>query len=221
MAAARANPIVNAYTTGRLPGSLPWVLLVGSLALSAMLFLLIWLSDTTGDYPIAAAVFVGIVAYGATLYALSRLVEGPRPATNRLVTTLVVLAFVIALLPLISLLFTVVTHGLARFDPMFFTYSMRNIVGEGGGALHAIVGTLLMTGAAAVISIPIGLLTVSETCSQGQTLTGIPGQVGRRARTEYGPLLTRSGREHGLLPRQSHAALPIAATTSRPRRFRS
>jgi phosphate transport system permease protein len=36
---------------------------------------------------------------------------------------------------------------------------MRNVVGEGGGALHAIVGTLLITLAAAVISIPIGLFT--------------------------------------------------------------
>ena len=36
---------------------------------------------------------------------------------------------------------------------------MRNVVGEGGGALHAIVGTLLITLAAAIISIPIGLFT--------------------------------------------------------------
>ena len=36
---------------------------------------------------------------------------------------------------------------------------MRNVVGEGGGALHAIVGTLLITGTAAIISIPIGLMT--------------------------------------------------------------
>ncbi len=34
---------------------------------------------------------------------------------------------------------------------------MRNVVGEGGGIYHALVGTLLITGAAAVISIPIGI----------------------------------------------------------------
>jgi phosphate transport system permease protein len=187
--AARAKPLANAYTAGLLPGYLPWVLLVGSLLLSATLFLLIWLADPAGEYPIAGAVFVGVVAYGASLYLLSRLVEGPRPATNRLVTTLVVLAFVIALLPLISLLFTVVTNGLARFDPMFFTYSMRNIVGEGGGALHAILGTLLMTGAAAIISIPIGLMTAVYLAEYGRgalartitffvdVMTGIPSIV--------------------------------------------
>jgi phosphate transport system permease protein len=184
-----AKPLVNAYTTGRLPGYLPWLLLVGSLVLSATTFLLIWLSDTTTDYPIAGAVFVGVVAYGISLYGLSRLVEGRRPATNRLVTTLVVLAFVIALLPLISLLFTVVTNGLGRFDPMFFTYSMRNIVGDGGGALHAILGTLLMTGAAALISIPIGLMTAVYLAEYGRgalartitffvdVMTGIPSIV--------------------------------------------
>jgi phosphate transport system permease protein len=184
-----AKPLANAYTTGRLPAYLPWVLLVGSLVLSAMTFLLIWLSDTTADYPIAGAVFVGVLAYGISLYGLSRLVEGPRPATNRLVTTLVVLAFVIALLPLISLLFTVVTNGLGRFDPMFFTYSMRNIVGDGGGALHAILGTLLMTGAAAIISIPIGLMTAVYLAEYGRgalartitffvdVMTGIPSIV--------------------------------------------
>jgi phosphate transport system permease protein len=188
-ATPRAKPLVNAYTAGRLPAYLPWLLLVGSLLLSATLFLLIWLADPVGEYPIAGAVFVGVVAYGVSLYALSRLVEGARPATNRLVTTLVVLAFVIALLPLISLLFTVVTNGLARFDPMFFTYSMRNIVGEGGGALHAIVGTLLMTGAAAIISIPIGLMTAVYLAEYGRgalartitffvdVMTGIPSIV--------------------------------------------
>ena len=58
-------------------------------------------------------------------------------------TSLVATAFIIALLPLISLACTVVSNGLARFDIAFFTESMRNVVGEGGGALHAIVGTLL------------------------------------------------------------------------------
>jgi phosphate transport system permease protein len=36
---------------------------------------------------------------------------------------------------------------------------MRNVVGEGGGIYHALIGTLLVTAAATVISVPIGLLT--------------------------------------------------------------
>jgi phosphate transport system permease protein len=188
-AVSSSKTLVNAYTTGRLPGYLPWLLFGGALVLSAIIFLLIWLSDTTTEYPIVGAVVLGVVAYGVAIYTLSRLVEGRRPATNRLVTTLVILAFVIALLPLISLVFTVVTNGLARFDLMFFTYSMRNIVGEGGGALHAILGTLMMTGAAAVISIPIGLMTSIYLVEYGRgavartitffvdVMTGIPSIV--------------------------------------------
>jgi phosphate transport system permease protein len=35
---------------------------------------------------------------------------------------------------------------------------MRNVVGEGGGAVHAITGTLWVTGIATLISVPIGIL---------------------------------------------------------------
>ncbi|MEN9620497.1 MAG: hypothetical protein RL499_690, partial [Actinomycetota bacterium] len=77
----------------------------------------------------------------------------------------------------------------ARFDVEFFTWSMRNVVGEGGGAIHAIVGTLLMTGTAAIISIPIGLLTAIYLVEYGRgplaraitffvdVMTGIPSIV--------------------------------------------
>ena len=36
---------------------------------------------------------------------------------------------------------------------------LRNIIGEGGGAVHAIWGTLIITGLATLISVPIGLMT--------------------------------------------------------------
>ena len=36
---------------------------------------------------------------------------------------------------------------------------MRNVVGEGGGIYHAIWGTIIVTGLAAVMSVPIGLFT--------------------------------------------------------------
>lgn len=82
-----------------------------------------------------------------------------RKFTDRFVTVLVAGAFLVALIPLISLMVTVVTNGVARFDPEFFNSSMRNVTGEGGGALHAMVGTLLITLAATVISVPLGLMT--------------------------------------------------------------
>src|SRR4051794_22968274 len=83
---------------------------------------------------------------------------GKRRAINRLMTLSIVFAFALALLPLLSLLFEVISRGAARFDVAFFTESARGVIGEGGGASHAIIGTLVITGIATVISVPIGLM---------------------------------------------------------------
>lgn len=138
--------------------------------------------------------FVGAIALGAVIYAIlsfliTLIAQGPRVAKDRMMTTLVLVAFAIAVVPLVSLISTVVTLGLARFDGEFFTTSMRNVVGEGGGALHAIVGTIEITSLAAIISIPIGLLTAIYLVEYGRgrlaravtalvdVMTGIPSIV--------------------------------------------
>lgn len=112
-----------------------------------------------------------------------------RKITNTVMTVLVTLAFLIALLPLISLVVTALTNGAARFDPTFFNSSMRNVVGAGGGGLHAIMGTLLITGAATLISVPIGIMTAIYLVEYGRgrlaraitflvdVMTGIPSIV--------------------------------------------
>lgn len=112
-----------------------------------------------------------------------------RKITDRVATTLVYGAFVLAMIPLVSVVATVVSRGINRLDAAFFTHSMRNVVGEGGGALHAIVGTLQITGLAALISIPIGLLTAIYLVEYGRgalarsvtffvdVMTGIPSIV--------------------------------------------
>lgn len=82
-----------------------------------------------------------------------------RRLTNAAMTMLVSVAMLLALIPLISVLWTTVSNGLARIDLEFFTHSMRGIIGEGGGMLHAIVGTLLITLWAIIIAVPIGVLT--------------------------------------------------------------
>ncbi|MBO1752954.1 phosphate ABC transporter permease PstA [Actinotalea sp. BY-33] len=104
-------------------------------------------------------------------------------------TVLVTLAFALALLPLLSLVITVTQNGLARFDWDFLTTDMRGVLGEGGGALHAIVGTLIITGLATVISVPIGIMTAVYLVEYGRgrlaraitllvdVMTGIPSIV--------------------------------------------
>lgn len=180
--------IVNSLTTGRLPRWTPWALLAGSWAVMCAVFALTAAASGT-EFNIALAIFLGTILFDVLIYVISYLVEGRRQATNRLVTSLVATAFIIALLPLISLLFTVIIDGLPRFDIEFFSQSMRNVVGPGGGALHAITGTLLITGMAALISIPVGLLTAIYLVEYGRgmfaraitffvdVMTGIPSIV--------------------------------------------
>ncbi len=148
----------ESLTSGRLPNWAPWALLGGSIAVSAAIFLVSSLSSG-GDFNIVGAVALGMVIYLAAIYLVSRAVENSRVATNRFMTGLVSTAFVIACLPLISVLWTVLTQGMGRFDLQFFSESMRNVLGDGGGAVHAIWGTIHITLTAAIISVPIGLMT--------------------------------------------------------------
>jgi phosphate transport system permease protein len=138
---------------------------------------------------IALYVLYTAVLGTVALYALSRVVEGGRHATDRLVTSLVYGAFGLAMVPLLSLLYQVVSRGIGRFDSTFFSYSLVGVVGEGGGAYHAIMGTLLITVLTALISVPIGLLTAIYLVEYGRgrlkraitflvdVMTGIPSIV--------------------------------------------
>ncbi|MFP7762087.1 phosphate ABC transporter permease PstA [Marisediminicola sp. LYQ134] len=183
------KPITNTYASGRLGRWTPLFLLGGAAAVSIGVFSLMQVAGTTEEFNISGAVLLTLVVYAIAVYVASRLIEGARRAVDRLVTTLVATAFIIALLPLISVMFTVLTRGSARFDVQFFSESMRNVVGEGGGGLHAIVGTLLMTGAATLISVPIGLLAAIYLVEYGRghlaraitffvdVMTGIPSIV--------------------------------------------
>jgi phosphate transport system permease protein len=95
---------------------------------------------------------------GIALYVWSRTLEGGRRAIDRLVTHVVTCAFLLALAPLLSLLWTVVDKGVGVLSVEFFSQTQRNVIGEGGGAEHAILGTLIITGCATLISVPIGIM---------------------------------------------------------------
>jgi phosphate transport system permease protein len=173
-------------TVGRksneLPRNAPWMILAATAVLVGGGALLL------GRGIGLAVVLVAVVNAVAT-YLISRTVEGPRKATDRLVTALVTTAFLIAMAPLVSVVITVLTNGVARFDAQFFTYSMRGVIGEGGGGYHAIVGTVLITALAALMSIPVGLLTAVYLVEYGRgrlsrsitffvdVMTGIPSIV--------------------------------------------
>jgi phosphate transport system permease protein len=70
---------------------------------------------------------------------------------------LMVLAVVVALLPLFFILFDLVVKGAGSLSVDFFT-KMPAPAGEtGGGVAHAIVGTLIIVGTASLIGLPIGI----------------------------------------------------------------
>jgi phosphate transport system permease protein len=201
---------VNALTTGRLPRWAPWVLLGGSWIVLCVVFGFI-AAATDSEFNIAAALFLGTILFDVLIFVVAYLVEGARQARDRLITSLVATAFIIALLPLVSLISTVLVNGLPRFDIQFFSESMRNVVGEGGGALHAIMGTLLITLAATLISVPIGLLTAIYLVEYGRgslaraitflvdVMTGIPSIVaGLFAYAFFSLILSDPGVRFGL-----------------------
>jgi phosphate transport system permease protein len=138
----------------KLPNWAPWGVLAGVAAVSLGLFAVTGLQGNA-DY----VVFV-TVAYAVSITAVSGAVEGRRQAKDRLATTLITVALLLALAPLAGVLSYTITHGLARFDYTFFTHSMRNNGARdaGGGAYHAIVGTVEQVGIATIISVPFGLL---------------------------------------------------------------
>ncbi len=176
-------------TSGRLARWMPWALLGLSIAISATVFGALSLDTELVDFNISGTLAVAALCYTVLITVIAAIAEGRRRAIDRLMTALVTTAFLIALLPLISLLWTVTINGLNRFDAEFFTHSMRNVVGAGGGIAHAVWGTVLITLTAAVISVPIGLMTSIYLVEYGRgrlargitffvdVMTGIPSIV--------------------------------------------
>lgn len=80
---------------------------------------------------------------------------------DKIATTLIVGAFLVALIPLISLLYTVLKDGMELMSPSFFTNTTEGmtLAGATPGAAHAIMGTLEVTFSTAVIAIPLGVMT--------------------------------------------------------------
>ncbi|MGI5470183.1 phosphate ABC transporter permease PstA [Streptomyces sp. CA-132043] len=134
---------------------------------------------------IAALLFI------AGTYAVAAKVEGARQAKDRLATSLVWIAFLLAVLPLASLIWETVARGSKVLDGYFLSHSMGTLPDAmvGGGINHAITGTLQQVGLATLIAAPIGLLTAIYLVEYGRgrlakavtffvdVMTGVPSIV--------------------------------------------
>lgn len=143
-----------------------------------------WLVPVVGVVAVVAgAALAALVGFGIALWALFAaviflvvgplavgLIEGSRAGKDALMTFLVYTAFVLAVIPLVSVIWTVLVNGVPGLTGNMLWTSMNGVTGlqdntagsSGevvGGAYHAIVGTVSITFWATVMSVPVGLLT--------------------------------------------------------------
>ncbi|MEV5773258.1 phosphate ABC transporter permease PstA [Streptomyces antimycoticus] len=169
----------------RLPRWTPYALVVGSAAVGAGIGAALGMGN-----PLQWGLFAALVFIIAS-YVLGAVVEGGRQARDRLATSLVWVCFLLAVIPLLSLLWETIDRGRTVLDGYFLGHSMEGVqtILPGGGAYHAIIGTLEQVGLAALIAVPIGLLTAIYLVEYGRgrlakavtffvdVMTGIPSIV--------------------------------------------
>lgn len=104
------------------------------------------MTSATLDPPVKVPTFQGVSAR--------------RKFTNNVATVLVTASVVIAIVPLVWVLYTVLASGIGIVtSSTWWTNSQAGMTAfqAGGGAYHAIVGSLLQAAICAVISIPVGV----------------------------------------------------------------
>jgi phosphate transport system permease protein len=84
-----------------------------------------------------------------------------RRVKNGVATTLVWLSFLLAIVPLVWVLYTVIANGIKRIPyTNWWSQDFGSVLSDevGGGVLHAIIGTLEQGLVCAIIAVPLGLL---------------------------------------------------------------
>lgn len=113
----------SALTRGRLPRYTPYVIAVSAVIVAAALMSLI------GFHVFGWAVLSAVLFAAANVTAAA-VVEGRRKATDKMMTSLVVGAFLVALLPLVSVIWTVLVNGVpGLLTPGFLSTSMNGVTG--------------------------------------------------------------------------------------------
>lgn len=171
-AAAVTTHRQNTLTQGQKPA---WTWIAVALGAAALAVGLEFLVKGEG-FEIARAIVFFAIAFILGMYAVTRIVENRRKATDGLWRHLVWAAFLVALVPLVSVLWSVVADGAPTLlgNPQVLANDMDGVTGATdaawvdagkpagglpGGFAHALVGTLMITLIATVIAVPIGMLT--------------------------------------------------------------
>ena len=83
---------------------------------------------------------------------------GRRKIISKIAESFCALAVVLALIPLVMILFYVLTHGLTALNLDFFTHTPKPVGEAGGGMANAIVGTLILISIASLLAVPVGMV---------------------------------------------------------------
>jgi len=97
-------------------------------------------------------------SFGSTAKGLTRSYTSLRSLIGMAMTTVAGACLVITLVPLFAVIIYVIRKGFNRLNLDLFTELPPAAGLEGGGVANAIVGTLILVGIAALISVPIGVL---------------------------------------------------------------
>jgi phosphate transport system permease protein len=180
------RPTASTLRGQRLPRWAVPAVAAGALAGTAALF------GGTGTGSTVGFVIAAGLLFAVALTVLSFAFEGSRQAKDRLATTFVYTAFVLAMAPLVSIAVYTVARGMQRLDGEFLFRSMFLVTPSeaAGGAYHAIVGSLLITAITAVLAVPLGILTAVYLVEYGEgrrlaravsffvdVMTGVPSIV--------------------------------------------
>jgi phosphate transport system permease protein len=87
-----------------------------------------------------------------------------RPSLRRKIISAVFVSFcagsvALALVPLAFILYFVLQQGVSSLDLAFFTQTPKPVGESGGGMANAMVGTLMMIGMAALLAVPVGIIS--------------------------------------------------------------
>ncbi|GAB4402976.1 MAG: phosphate ABC transporter permease PstA [Anaerolineales bacterium] len=96
-----------------------------------------------------------------------------RKATSALMLSLTGVMTLLALVPLLSIIGYVVYRGGKSLDLSFFTQLPKPLGMEGGGVLHALEGTIVMTTLAAIFATPPGILAAFYSAYHPNTPLGV------------------------------------------------
>ena len=132
------------------------------LLVAAIVFSYVFVGATEMKGKLAYA-FIFFAAYGVLTATFSFISRGAPAAKDAFVSTLVSLGAVLTVVPMASILFTVVQKGVPGLHFGLFSNDMTMATPTDpiatGGILHAITGTLTLVALALVMSIPLGILT--------------------------------------------------------------